>query len=58
MRWKPEVLQTIVVKAIFSAETVTPGFYRQDVDENVRLTAQQAENVVAYRETLNNSRLR
>ncbi len=61
-RWKPEMLRTIVVnaKAVFTDETVMPGFYSLDVGENVRkdligktiLTAQQVEDVVAYLATL------
>jgi sulfur-oxidizing protein SoxX len=61
-RWKPEQLRTIVVnaKAVFSDQTVMPGFYSLDVGENVRedligktiLTAQQIEDLVAYLETL------
>lgn len=61
-RWKPEILRTIVVnaKAVFTDETVMPGFYSLDVGENVRedligktiLSAQQVEDIVAYLETL------
>ncbi len=61
-RWQPEVLRTIVVnaKAVFSDETVMPGFYSLDVGEDVRkdligktiLTAQQVEDLVAYLSTL------
>lgn len=61
-RWKPEMLRTIVVnaKAVFTDQTVMPGFYSLDVGENVRkdligktiLTAQQVEDVVAYLATL------
>lgn len=61
-RWQPEMLRTIVVnaKAVFTQETVMPGFYSLDVGENVRedligktiLTAQQVEDVVAYLATL------
>ncbi len=61
-RWKPAQLRTIVVnaKAVFSDETVMPGFYSLDVGENVRkdligktiLSAQQVEDLVAYLETL------
>lgn len=61
-RWKPEILRTIVVnaKAVFTEETVMPGFYSLDVGKNVRkdligktiLTAQQVEDIVAYLETL------
>lgn len=61
-RWKPEQLRTIVAnsKAVFTDNTVMPGFYSLDVGENVRkdligktiLTAQQVEDVVAYLNTL------
>ena len=61
-RWQPELLRTIVVnaKAVFSDETVMPGFYSLDVGEDVRkdlvgktiLTAQQVEDLVAYLSTL------
>ncbi len=61
-RWQPEMLRTIVVnaKAVFTEETVMPGFYSLEVGENVRedligktiLTAQQVEDVVAYLATL------
>lgn len=61
-RWTPEVLRTIVVnaKAVFSDETVMPGFYSLDVGADVRkdlvgktiLSAQQVEDIVAYLETL------
>lgn len=61
-RWQAGQLRTIVVnaKAIFTDNTVMPGFYSLDVGENVRedligktiLTAQQVEDVVAYLATL------
>jgi len=61
-RWQPEMLRTIVVnaKAIFTKETVMPGFYTLEVGENVRkdligktiLSAQQVEDIVAYLATL------
>ncbi|MCI5076541.1 sulfur oxidation c-type cytochrome SoxX [Oricola sp.] len=61
-RWSPEELRAIVVnsKAIFSDETIMPGFYSLDVGIDVRkdlvgktiLTAQQVEDVVAYLATL------
>lgn len=61
-RWTKGQLRTIVVnaKAIFSEQTVMPGFYTLDVGEDVRkdligktiLTAQQVEDLVAYLETL------
>jgi len=61
-RWQPAMLRTIVVnaKAVFTDETVMPGFYSLDVGENVRkdligktiLSAQQVEDVVAYLATL------
>lgn len=61
-RWKPEQLRTIVVnaKAVFSEQTVMPGFYSLDVGEDVRkdligktiLSAEQVEDLVAYLETL------
>lgn len=61
-RWSPEELRAIVVnsKAVFSDETIMPGFYSLDVGINVRkdlvgktiLTAQQVEDVVAYLATL------
>ncbi len=57
-RWQPEMLRTIIVnaKAVFTQETVMPGFYSLEVGENVRedligktiLSAQQVEDVVAY----------
>lgn len=61
-RWTEGQLRTIVVnaKAVFSAETVMPGFYSLEVGADVReslagktiLTAQQVEDVVAYLSTL------
>ena len=61
-RWQPEMLRTIVVnaKAVFTKETVMPGFYSLEVGENVRtdligktiLSAQQVEDIVAYLATL------
>jgi len=61
-RWNEAELRAIVVnsKAVFSDETVMPGFYSLDVGANVRedlvgktiLTAQQIEDVVAYLATL------
>lgn len=61
-RWSTEELRAIVVnsKAIFSDETIMPGFYSLDVGVHVRddlvgktiLTAQQVEDVVAYLATL------
>ena len=57
-----EIVRTIVVnaKAVFTKETVMPGFYSLEVGEDVRkdlvgktiLTAQQVEDVVAYLTTL------
>ncbi len=61
-RWEQAQLRTIVVnaKAVFTDNTVMPGFYSLDVGKNVRkdlvgktiLTAQQVEDVVAYLSTL------
>ena len=61
-RWSAEELRAIVVnsKAVFSEDTIMPGFYSLDVGINVRkdlvgktiLTAQQVEDVVAYLSTL------
>ena len=61
-RWTEGQLRTIVVnaKAVFSQETVMPGFYSLDVGADVRkdligktiLSAQQVEDVVAYLTTL------
>jgi len=57
-RWKEGQLRTILVnsKAVFTKETVMPGFYSLDVGANVRkdligktiLEAQQIEDLVAY----------
>lgn len=61
-RWTEGQLRTIVVnaKAVFTSETVMPGFYSLEVGADVRkdligktiLTAQQVEDVVAYLATL------
>lgn len=61
-RWSPEELRAIVVnsKAIFTEDTIMPGFYSLDVGVNVAkdrvgqtiLSAQQVEDVVAYLATL------
>lgn len=61
-RWSEAELRAIVVnsKAVFSEETVMPGFYSLDVGVDVRkdlvgktiLTAQEVEDVVAYLGTL------
>jgi sulfur-oxidizing protein SoxX len=61
-RWSPEELRAIVVnsKAVFSEDTIMPGFYTLDVGVHVRkdlvgktiLTAQQVEDVVAYLATI------
>jgi len=61
-RWKEGQLRTILVnaKAVFTDETVMPGFYTLEVGEDVRedligktiLTAQQIEDLVAYLATL------
>ena len=61
-RWKEGHLRTILVnaKAVFSKETVMPGFYSLEVGENVRkdligktiLEAQQIEDLVAYLQQL------
>jgi len=61
-RWSEAQLRTIVVnaKAVFTAETVMPGFYSLDVGADVRkdligktiLSAEQVEDVVAYLATL------
>ncbi|WP_193177508.1 sulfur oxidation c-type cytochrome SoxX [Oricola nitratireducens] len=61
-RWSPEELRAIVVnsKAVFTKDTIMPGFYSLDVGVHVRkdlvgktiLTAQQVEDVVAYLATL------
>ena len=57
-RWNEAMLRTILVnaKAVFTKETVMPGFYSLDVGANVResligktiLEAQQIEDLVAY----------
>jgi sulfur-oxidizing protein SoxX len=62
-RWAPEELRAIVVnsKAVFSEDTVMPGFYTLEVGINVAkdfvgktiLSAQQVEDIVAYLATLN-----
>lgn len=61
-RWSENQLRTIVVnaKAVFTDNTVMPGFYSLDVGADVRkdligktiLSAQQVEDVVAYLATL------
>lgn len=61
-RWSEGQLRTIVVnaKAVFTEQTVMPGFYSLDVGADVRedlvgktiLTAQEIEDVVAYLATL------
>lgn len=61
-RWSENQLRTIVVnaKAVFTENTVMPGFYSLDVGADVRkdligktiLTAQQVEDIVAYLSTL------
>lgn len=61
-RWNEGQLRTIVVnaKAVFTEQTVMPGFYSLDVGEDVRedligktiLSAQQVEDIVAYLSTL------
>lgn len=61
-RWKEGQLRTILVnaKAVFTEQTVMPGFYSLEVGEDVRkdligktiLTAQQVEDLVAYLATL------
>lgn len=61
-RWSEGQLRTILVnaKAVFTEQTVMPGFYSLDVGEDVRedligktiLTAQQIEDLVAYLGTL------
>lgn len=61
-RWSEAELRAIVVnsKAVFSEETVMPGFYslkvginpREDLVGKTILTAQQVEDVVAYLTTL------
>jgi len=57
-RWAEAQIRTILVdaKAVFTAETVMPGFYSLNVGANVRkdlvgktiLDAQQIEDLVAY----------
>lgn len=61
-RWKEGQLRTLMVnaKAIFTEQTVMPGFYSLDVGADVRkdligktiLEAQQIEDLVAYLRTL------
>jgi len=61
-RWNEGQLRTILVnaKAVFTEQTVMPGFYSLEVGEDVRedligktiLTAQQIEDLVAYLATL------
>ncbi|MGB7288407.1 MAG: sulfur oxidation c-type cytochrome SoxX, partial [Salaquimonas sp.] len=61
-RWNEAELRAIIVnsKAVFSEDTVMPGFYSLEVGADVRedlvgktiLTAQQVEDVVAYLATL------
>jgi len=61
-RWTEGQLRTILVnaKAVFTEQTVMPGFYSLDVGEDVRedligktiLTAQEIEDLVAYLATL------
>lgn len=61
-RWSEGMLRTIVVnaKAVFTDQTVMPGFYSLEVGKNVRkdlvgktiLTAEQVEDIVAYLVTL------
>ncbi|TCD11954.1 sulfur oxidation c-type cytochrome SoxX [Oricola cellulosilytica] len=61
-RWSEAELRAILVnsKAIFSEDTIMPGFYTLDVGVDVRedlvgktiLTAEQVEDVVAYLITL------
>lgn len=62
VRWKEEQLRTILVnaKAVFTEQTVMPGFYSLEVGADVRedligktiLSAQQIEDLVAYLATL------
>jgi len=57
-RWSEPMLRTILVnaKAVFSEQTVMPGFYSLDVGADVRkdligktiLDAQQIEDLIAY----------
>lgn len=61
-RWQEPQLRTILVnaKAVFTEQTVMPGFYTLDVGADVRedligktiLSAQQVEDLVAYLMTL------
>lgn len=61
-RWNEGQLRTILVnaKAVFTEQTVMPGFYSLEVGQDVRkdligktiLTAQQIEDLVAYLATL------
>lgn len=61
-RWQEGMLRTILVnaKAVFTEQTVMPGFYSLDVGADVRkdligktiLEAQQIEDLVAYLMTL------
>lgn len=61
-RWQEGMLRTILVnaKAVFTEQTVMPGFYSLDVGVDVRkdligktiLEAQQIEDLVAYLMTL------
>ena len=61
-RWQEGMLRTILVnaKAVFTEQTVMPGFYSLDVGADVRkdligktiLEAQQIEDLVAYLKTL------
>lgn len=61
-RWSQGQLRTILVnaKAVFTEQTVMPGFYSLDVGEDVRedligktiLSAQEIEDLVAYLATL------
>lgn len=61
-RWNEGELRAIVVnsKAIFTEETIMPGFYTLEVGENVRkdlvgktiLSAEEVEDIVAYLGTL------
>lgn len=61
-RWQEPQLRTILVnaKAVFTEQTVMPGFYTLEVGADVRedligktiLSAQQVEDLVAYLKTL------
>lgn len=61
-RWSEGQLRTIIVnaKAVFTSETVMPGFYSLELGADVRkdligktiLSAQEVEDVVAYLVTL------